>query len=74
MLKALIAFGGKDVGETRLSDALWPDAEGDAARTSFDTTLHRLRKLIGNDKAIVINEGLLSLDDRKVWTDVCMGV
>ncbi len=69
MLKALIAFGGQDVSEDRLTDALWPDADGDVARKSFDTTLHRLRKLIGNDKAIVINEGRLSLDDRQVWMD-----
>lgn len=69
MLKALIAFGGKDVSEARMTDALWPDAEGDVARRSFDTTLHRLRKLIGNDKAILISEGRLSLDDRRVWVD-----
>ena len=29
LLKALIAFGGRDVPEERLTDALWPDADGD---------------------------------------------
>ena len=70
MLKALIAFGGKDATEERLTDALWPDADGDVAHTSFDTTLHRLRKLVNNDKAIVLREGQVSLDERYCWVDV----
>ncbi|NOX42186.1 MAG: hypothetical protein GXP19_00390 [Gammaproteobacteria bacterium] len=69
MLKALIAFGGRDVSQERLSEALWPDSEGDAAHRSFDTTLHRLRKLIGNDKAIVLQEGRLSLNSDVCWVD-----
>jgi len=69
MLKALIAFGGRDVSQERLSAALWPDAEGDAAHCSFDTTLHRLRKLIGNDKAIILQEGRLSLNSDVCWVD-----
>jgi len=31
LLKALIAFGGRNVPEERLMDALWPDEEADAA-------------------------------------------
>ncbi len=69
MLKALVALGGKDVPEHALTDALWPDAEGDLARRSFDTTLHRLRKLLGNDKAIRIEESRLSLDPGLCWVD-----
>ena len=52
LLKAIISFGGKDVPKDTVVDILWPHAEGDMARQSFDTTLHRLRRLIGNDKAI----------------------
>ncbi len=48
MLKALVAFGGYDVREDQISDALWPDADGDTARISFKTTLHRLRKIVEN--------------------------
>jgi DNA-binding SARP family transcriptional activator len=69
LLKALIAFGGSDVPQEKLTDALWPDAEGDLAHRSFDTTLHRLRKLIDNDKAIVLREGRVSLDERYCWVD-----
>ncbi len=64
MLKAVIAFGGRDVSEERIIDALWPEAEGDAARISFKTTLHRLRQLLGNDDVTRLREGRLSLDRR----------
>ncbi len=66
LLKALVALGGQGVPVTRLTDLLWPDAEGDQARRSFDTTLHRLRRLLGDDSAITLEGGLLSLD-RQRW-------
>lgn len=50
--------------------ALWPDAEGDQARTSFDTTLHRLRKMLGSDEVLVLEQGRLTLDPARCWTDV----
>ncbi|MBU1426021.1 MAG: hypothetical protein KKH12_03275 [Gammaproteobacteria bacterium] len=68
LLKALIAFGGRDVSDQKLSEALWPQAEGDLAHQSFKVTLHRLRKLIGAD-ALVIQDGKLSLDARHAWVD-----
>lgn len=61
LLKALVAMGGQNVPETRLADALWPDAEGDAAQQALATTLHRLRQLIGAD-AVHRQDGTLSLD------------
>jgi len=70
MLKALIALGGKEVREDQISDALWPEADGDVAHESFATNLHRLRKLIGNEKAIQLREGRLTLDERFCWVDV----
>jgi DNA-binding SARP family transcriptional activator len=70
LLKLLIALGGREVPEEQLTDILWPDAEGDLAHKSFDITLHRLRLLIGNDKAIRLKEGLLSLDPGHCWVDV----
>ena len=70
MLKALVAFGGDEVTEGQITDALWPDADGDTARISFKTTLHRLRQLIGHDEAVRVQEGKVSLDRRYCWTDV----
>jgi DNA-binding SARP family transcriptional activator len=70
LLKALIAFGGRDVSEEQLTQALWPDAEGDAAHQALSTTLHRLRQLIGHENAIHRREGKLTLDSRRCWVDL----
>jgi LuxR family maltose regulon positive regulatory protein len=69
LLMALIALGGKDVKESRLTELVWPDADGDAAYAAFKTTLSRLRKLLGED-AILFNDGRLSLNSACVWLDV----
>src|SRR6185369_15106661 len=70
LLKALISLGGKNVSQERLTDALWPDADGDLAQRSFDTTLHRLRKLLGNEKVLQLQAGRLSIDQRYCWLDI----
>ncbi|MEK6209665.1 MAG: BTAD domain-containing putative transcriptional regulator [Pseudomonadota bacterium] len=70
LLKALIAFGGRNVPEERLMDALWPDEEADAARKSLDITVLRLRKLLGSHEAIVVSEELIGLNPQLCWVDV----
>ena len=70
MLKALVAYGGLDVREEVISDALWPDTEGDKSHSAFSTTLQRLRLLTGNDTCLQLKEGRLSLDPRYCWVDV----
>ena len=70
LLKMLIAFGGKDVAEERFTDALWPDADGDLAHKSFEMTVQRLRRLIGNDKIIQLQERRLTLDAGSCWVDI----
>lgn len=69
LLKAVIANGGRQVSCEKIMGALWPQAEGDTARRNFDTTLHRLRKLLKNDRAITLSNGLLTLDSNFVWVD-----
>ncbi len=68
MLKVLIALGGREVPEERLSEALWPEAEGDKAHSSFTTTLSRLRKWMG-EESLVFHDGCLTLDARRCWVD-----
>ncbi len=70
MLKALIAHGGRNVDAATLTALLWPDAEGDDAKSSFDSTLYRLRKLLDVDGALQLAEGKLSLNPAVAWTDV----
>jgi DNA-binding SARP family transcriptional activator len=69
LLKALIALGGRDVSEEQLAEALWPDAEGDAAHQAFAVTLHRLRQLLGSTDAVVLRGGRLGLDPAACWVD-----
>jgi len=64
LLKLLIAYGGEQVSESKVTDALWPRIDGDSAHRSFTSTLHRLRKLLGADSAVTLHEGRLSLDRR----------
>jgi hypothetical protein len=70
LLKALVASGGRQVSDVNLAEAVWPRIEGDSAHRSFTTNLHRLRKLLGEDRALPLAEGKLSLDGGYVWVDV----
>jgi LuxR family transcriptional regulator, maltose regulon positive regulatory protein len=69
LLKALVALGGRKVPLERLADALWPRIDSDYAQRSLTTTLHRLRKLLGDDGAVILQEGKLSLHAHRFWTD-----
>jgi hypothetical protein len=69
LLKAIISLGGQEVREETLMDALWPEAEGDAAARALTSTLHRLRHLLGSD-AVSRQDGQLGLDRRYCWVDV----
>ena len=69
MLKIMIALGGREVRKEVISDAMWPETEGDVANRSFATTLHRLRKLVGNPKAILLSNGCLTLNHTLCWVD-----
>ena len=70
LLKAIVALGGREVSTTSLMSALWPDVDGDVAQRSFDTTLHRLRKILNDRRVLVMKEGKLSLDGNYCWVDV----
>jgi LuxR family transcriptional regulator, maltose regulon positive regulatory protein len=69
LLKALIAFGGGEVREDKLTDALWPDSQADNAAFALTTTVHRLRRLIG-ESSLGRRGGCLRLDPRRCWVDV----
>jgi len=69
LLKAVIAHGARRVDAAMLTSLLWPDAEGDDAKASFDSTLYRLRKLCGVEGALPLSEGKLSLDPAVAWVD-----
>jgi DNA-binding SARP family transcriptional activator len=69
LFKALIAFGGQNVPVETLSDAVWPDAEGDLAHQSFESALSRLRRLLGEEDCIKYSARQLSIDRKRCWVD-----
>ena len=69
LLQFIIASGGADVSAATVMFALWRELEGDKARSAFNVALHRLRKLLGNDDAVVLELGRVSLNPKLVWVD-----
>ena len=70
LLKALIALGGDEVPANKLIDILWVEPlEGDEQK-AFEITVHRLRKLLGNDKAIQVSDRRVTLNPEIVWVDL----
>jgi DNA-binding SARP family transcriptional activator len=69
LLRALIALGARDIPESQLIEALWPDTEGDLAKLSLNAAVHRLRKLLGSD-VLLYQGGKLTLDPRYCWVDL----
>jgi LuxR family maltose regulon positive regulatory protein len=70
LLQALIAFGGMEVSAGALIDALWPDAEGDAAYHALESALYRLRQLLGARDAVRMAGRKVSLDRDQFWVDM----
>ncbi len=69
LLQLLLSLGGQTISLARLSDELWPDADGDAAYRSILTTLTRLRKILGREDALIVQGGLLSINSHLCWVD-----
>ncbi|MBP9915519.1 MAG: hypothetical protein KBF24_04855 [Thiobacillaceae bacterium] len=70
LLKALVAQGEARPPAHSLAQLLWPDAEGSALKKTLEITLHRLRKLLGGDDAVLLREGRLVLNPERCWIDV----
>lgn len=70
ILLSLLANGCTNVPEEKITEIVWPDADGDAAHSAFSTTIHRLRKTLGNDEFIQVKNRLVSLNKHLVWVDV----
>lgn len=69
LLKVLLSLGGRQIDQNRVIEHMWPDAEGDSATQSLHTTLHRLRKILG-DRALTLQNAYLTIDSRFVWVDI----
>jgi len=69
ILKILIIMREKGIRTEDIADTLWPEANGGLAYHSFQTTLHRLRSLIGYSEAAQVREGYLTLDHCRCRVD-----
>ena len=69
LLKALVAKGSGSIEQSLIAQELWPDSEGDAAESAVRMAVHRLRKLLGNDAAILVYEGKLQINSNLCWVD-----
>jgi len=70
MLKSLIAIGSNGMTIEQMTDLLWQEADGDMSHKSFEITLLRLRRMLGNEKAVRLQGGLLILDRSICYVDV----
>jgi LuxR family maltose regulon positive regulatory protein len=68
LLRILAAAGPGGRSQQSLERHLW--AESDGPKAALAVSLHRLRKLLGSEQAVVANAGVLSLARGHVWTDV----
>lgn len=69
LLVFLVASGGSEVSAATAAFALWRELEGDKARAALTAALHRLRRLLGSEDAVLLEHGRLSLNPRTVWVD-----
>jgi LuxR family maltose regulon positive regulatory protein len=69
LLRALIAYGGRGVATAKLAQMLWPDTDGDLSEHALETTLYRLRKLLG-ERCIELHGSQLTINPEHCWVDV----
>jgi LuxR family maltose regulon positive regulatory protein len=69
LLRLIVAGGPGGIGARAAAQTLWPDAAGDAAQNSLDNTLLRLRRLLGDDRCVVLQDATLTLAPALCWVD-----
>jgi DNA-binding SARP family transcriptional activator len=52
------------------ADLLWPESDGAAGRKNLEMTVQRLRRLLGDDSLVLMHDGRVALDARRVSSDV----
>ncbi len=69
LLSLLICAGSNGISREAAADRLWPDSDGDRAIRALNTTVHRLRRLLGQDEAVTHQGGHLILNPERCWVD-----
>jgi ATP/maltotriose-dependent transcriptional regulator MalT/DNA-binding SARP family transcriptional activator len=69
LLQAIISAGKSGIHTQQLMTRLWPDSDGDAAHNALSAALHRLRKLLGRETAVLLDDSRVSLNPEVCWVD-----
>jgi DNA-binding SARP family transcriptional activator len=70
LLKVLVARGPQPVSCNGLIDALWPGPDARGGQKALEVTVHRLRRLLKRDGAIIVHDRCVALDPSLVWSDL----
>ncbi len=77
LVKLLAVRGSQKLTRDEAAETLWPDADAAQKPLLLNSLLHRTRKVLEpdmpatrGDSCIIQDGGLLSLNPRKVWTDI----
>ncbi|GAA4348743.1 hypothetical protein GCM10023165_34860 [Variovorax defluvii] len=68
LLCVLAAAGPQGKPQQFVARQLWGTSE--APEAALRVSIHRLRKLLGSDEAVVVRNGLVALNCELVWTDL----
>jgi ATP/maltotriose-dependent transcriptional regulator MalT/DNA-binding SARP family transcriptional activator len=68
LLKVLVAAGRSGKTQQSIATQLWPEA--DDAKAALNVTVHRLRKLLNSDAAVIVASGHVRLAEVNIWTDI----
>jgi tetratricopeptide (TPR) repeat protein len=70
LLRRLAVEGGHDwVAADALALALWPGVGREGRNKALETTLARLRRMLGHANAVLVSERRLRLNPQRVWLD-----
>ncbi len=74
LLKALLAFGGRDVPVDEIIPLIWSNQSKEKASKSFEFTLRKLRSILSSSEtdnpAVILKNRRLSLNHEIAWTDM----
>ncbi|MES3002872.1 MAG: bacterial transcriptional activator domain-containing protein [Pseudomonadota bacterium] len=68
LLRILAGAGCAGRSQQALEVAMWPDAE--SPKSAMAVAIHRLRKMLGRDDAVLVHAGNVVLNPEVVWTDI----
>lgn len=70
LLRLLACAGGLALHTSSAAQALWPEAEAEAARKNLDMAISRLRRWLGDASLVWVGQGRVGLDATRVSSDV----